>query len=155
MAFSLLALTSCAAVAAAGPAPRLVGESITYKTSPGPFCGRCDTILIVAGSDGQVRIEEGYWAGRYRDWRTKRRTIRVSTEQFGRFREVLAPYRPAGDLILNDRPACQTLVPDSDEVDVTWRGDDISRLKFYFGCDVETRSAMAGALREAPSTLGL
>lgn len=153
LALSLVALAGCVAIEEATPAP--AGETITYKTSSGPFCGRCDAITIVADSGGRVRIEEGHWAGRYRDWRTKRRTIQVSAEQIVRFRETLAPWRPAGELILAG-PACQTYVPDADEIDVTWHGGgDDARLHYDFGCDAKARSEMAKALRAAPAALGL
>jgi hypothetical protein len=146
-----LTLAGCATIASP-PSEEL----ITYETHPPPFCGKCDTIRVVAASDGRVRVERGHWAGLYRDWRIVRQDVRVTPEQFARFRETLAPYRPQDELRLNDQPPCKTFTPDLGEVSVSWRGRGAdARMAFNRGCERETRSAMAQALQAAPSALGL
>ena len=155
-AFLVFATSMVFAVCASQPARSEPGELITYETQPAPFCGRCDTIKLEASSDGRVRIERGHWAGRYRDWRIVRKTVRVTPEQFASFREALAPYRPDGELRLNDELPCKTLNTDQGGASVSWRGGGAdAHLAYNRGCDGEARAAMVKALEVAPSSLGL
>lgn len=64
-------ITGCASMKP--PADLPGGGLITYETSPGPFCGRCDTLKLTVASDGRVWIEHGWWAGAYSDWTINRR----------------------------------------------------------------------------------
>jgi len=129
---------------------------ITIESEPGPFCGRCDTVKIRALSDGQIWIEHGYWAGHYRDWRVERRHIHGSPERFAHFRGALLPYRPSGTLSLREKPPCETLWNDADGARVEWKdAGRTDKLLLNFGCDPETRKAMADAVRAAPDLLGI
>jgi hypothetical protein len=150
-------LSSCATVSRPPTAPLAASEElITLENEPGPFCGRCDNVKITALSDGRVWIEHGYWAGRYRDWRVERRLEHVSLESFTRFREALRPHRPSGELVLQGKPPCETFWNDLDGVRVEWRdGAKSDKLILNFGCDLETKQAMAEALRTAPDALGI
>lgn len=132
------------------------GSLITVESESGPFCGRCDKVKITALSDGQIWMEHGYWAGPYRDWRVERQHIQGAPERFARFRDALLPYRPTGTLALQDQPPCTTLWNDVDGARVEWKdakGSD--KLLLNFGCDPETRRAMADAVRAAPDLLGI
>ena len=150
----LLPVSGCATIPKAPPTP--AEQFITYETEPPPFCGRCDTIKIVASSDGFVRTERGHWAGSYQDWRIKRQTLQVTPEQFTRFREVLAPFRPERELLLDDRLPCMTFDPDQGGVSVLWHGaGGDARLTFNRGCEWGARTALVQALEAAPSILGL
>jgi hypothetical protein len=132
------------------------GELVTYETRPGPFCGRCDTLKISAASNGRVLIEQGYWAGDYRDWRVVRRSLRVKRAQFARFRSHLAPYRPVGEHWLRDQEGCTPFMTDMPEILVSWRGSGADgRLWFNLGCDPEKWAPLARALTTAPTHLGI
>jgi hypothetical protein len=149
-----LLATACVNLPAAPAAPD--GEIITYETVPGPLCGRCDSIKIVALSDGYVWIEAGHWAATYRDWVVQRRRVRVSAERYARFRAQLAPYRPAGELLLDEHSRCEDFWTDMREVTIAWRGGGAdARLRYNFGCDQATKAAMANALSGAPGLLGI
>ncbi len=137
-------------------AANTTSERITYATSQGPFCGRCESLKVVAAVDGRVSVERGHWAGRYKVWRVSRQMFRVLPEQVALFRERLAPYRPAGSVRMNELAQCNTLTDDLPEVSVTWSGPDRDdHLTFAFGCDFDTRVSMREALRDAPAALGL
>jgi hypothetical protein len=153
----LLALATCAAGPRAPAAPRTPGEElIAIESSPGPFCGRCETLKLTASSTGQVWIERGYWAGEYSIWQVRRRRVRVTPERFAQLREHLRPHRPQGELLLDRPEACSYFEDDAGEVRVEWRGGGgDSRLRYDFGCDGDTRRAMADALRRAPRPLGI
>jgi hypothetical protein len=144
----------CASVPVSPPTPG--GELISYETSPGPFCGRCDSIKLTAVSDGRVWIEHGRWYGDYTDWRVARRRVKVSPDQFAQFRQQLVAYRPAGDLALDGRESCAAFYTDMSEVTVAWRGGGAdASLRFNYGCDPEARAEMAAALAAAPKALGV
>jgi hypothetical protein len=131
-------------------------QGVTFETYTGPFCGRCDTTKITVANDGRVWIEQGYWAGDYRNLRTTRQQAQVSPEALNRFRARLDAYRPQGELILADQPPCAEFTTDTSGVHVTWRdeqGED--RLDYNFGCDGEARQAMAEALQTAPALLAI
>lgn len=153
----ILALPSCAYLSAppASPAPP-DGLLITLENQPGPFCGRCDNVKIIASSDGRVRIEHGYWLGKYSDWTVERSLRHVSLTVFAQFRDRLSSFRPSGTLSLNDQPQCKELATDFDGAEVQWRdATGNSRLILDFSCDPEARKAMANAIREAPNLLGI
>jgi hypothetical protein len=136
--------------------PSPTTELISYTTMPGPFCGSCDSVTITALSDGRVWIEHGYWAGEYKDWEKTIQHTRVSAEQFARFRGLLMPYRPTGDLWLRDKPPCATFWTDMPELKIVWRGGGRDgSLWFNYGCDPATHEAMIKAFDEAPSALGI
>lgn len=131
-------------------------QLIVLENSSGPFCGRCDHLKITALSNGRVWIEQGYWAGFYRDWRVKRRLVQTSPERFADFREALRPHRPKGQLALNGMPPCKTFMHDTSGVRVEWKDDTGSdELILVFGCDRETTRTMADAIIAAPGLLGI
>jgi hypothetical protein len=155
--FVILGLAGCAYFA---PSPRSPpspdGQLITLENRPGPFCGRCDNVKIIASSNGRVWIEHGYWLGQYSDWIVERSSRRVPVIAFAQFREKLSPFRPNGTLSLNDRPPCTELSTDFDGAEVRWLdATGSSRLVYDFSCDPKARETMANAIREAPKLLGL
>ncbi|WP_428682572.1 hypothetical protein [Sphingopyxis sp.] len=113
-------------------------------------------VKITAVSDGRVWIEHGYRTGKYRGWRLERQLEYVTPDKFARFVQALRPYRPKGELSLQDRPACQALWNDMDGVRVAWiDANGTDKLIFNFGCDTDSNRKMADALRAAPDLLGL
>ncbi|NEX94893.1 hypothetical protein [Caulobacter sp. 17J65-9] len=150
-----LLLASCASTP---PAPGPGVELITYKTSPGgPICEPCETLAFTAASDGRVWVERGYsLPGEHREWRTVRHRRQVTPEQFARFREALAAYRPVGERRMTDAPPCKTFTYDLAQVTLTWRGGGPDGLLQYdFGCDLEAPEDVPMALMIAPTLLGL
>jgi hypothetical protein len=131
-------------------------ELIVMENDPGPFCGRCDTVKLTVSSDGRAWIEHGYWAGNYRDRRVERRLEHVLPANLARFREHLRPYRPRGEISLQEKPACDVLWYDVDGVRVEWRdANRTDRLILNFGCDPAVHRRLAEALRVAPDLLGI
>jgi hypothetical protein len=129
-------------------------EWLSIETSPGPFCGRCDTTKIIVAYDGRAWIEQGHWAGSYKNWRVVRREAQVEAEALASFRARLEAVRPDGVLALIDTPPCEEYWEDNSEVIVVWhdqRGE--SRLHYNFGCDPETRRDLRLTLRASPGDL--
>lgn len=147
-------LAACA-LPAAQPQPG--AEVITYETSPGPFCGRCDALKLIVSSDGQMKIERGHWAGSYKDWRTVRTRRRISAIEFERFKARLAPYRPVGDLRLDQVPPCGGMTSDLASYHITWSGGGAANASLVFdnGCDFQARAAERTAIATAPEILGV
>jgi hypothetical protein len=108
-------------------------EWIAFDEQPPPFCGRCDCTRLVALGDGRVLIERGHWEGNYKDWRVSRRFVQVSSEQYDRFRETLAPYKPVRNTVPD--ADCAAYLTDQDGATVVWLDDgiEVSRV-FDFGC---------------------
>jgi hypothetical protein len=107
-------------------------------------------------NDGRVWIEQGHWAGEYRNWRSTRQEAQVSAENLSRFRARLDEYRPQGELILADQPPCATFDTDNSGVHIAWRDEQgLDRLDYNFGCEWEARRAMAEALKAAPALLSI
>ncbi|PXA93024.1 hypothetical protein DMC47_23000 [Nostoc sp. 3335mG] len=132
------------------------GTLISYETESGPFCGRCDSTKFSVGSDGRVWIEQGHWAGHYKQWTVYRRMVRVGPERADAFRRALEPYRPDGTLALNEQPPCKELWTDMGGISVSWiEGGKTSRLSYNFGCDPDVHAHMRAALAGAPATLGI
>lgn len=156
-AFCLLGIVALLSGCASSREPQRASEDrILYATSPGPFCGRCDSLKLTVWPDGRVSVERGHWAGRYTDWRVSRKSLKATPEQAALFRQLLAPYRPAGAVRFDGPPHCATLTDDLPGVGVTWleaRRED--HLEFSFGCDTETRSLVVEVLRGAPALLGV
>ena len=126
------------------------------ESSQGPFCGRCETLKITASSTGQVWIERGYWAGEYSIWQVRRRRVRVAPARFAKLRDHLRPHRPQGELLLDRPETCSFFEDDLGGVRVEWRGGGVdSRLRYNYGCDGDTRRALADALRTALRPLGI
>ncbi|HEX8365445.1 MAG TPA: hypothetical protein VF603_09200 [Allosphingosinicella sp.] len=154
----LSALAACATGPTAPAAPRTPDEElIIIETDPGgPACGRCDTFKLTASSTGRVWIERGYWAGEYDIWQVRRRRTRVARARVAALREHLRPLRPRGELLLDRPERCATFEDDVGGVRVEWRGGGAdSLLRYNFGCDGDTRRAMADTLRIAPRPLGI
>lgn len=123
-------------------------DRIAFEEQPPPFCGRCETTSFIALSDGRVMVEQGYWAGDYRNWRTRQRIIETTPEQYGRFREALAPYKPARSA---PPPDCATGLFDQDGAIVRWFEDGTEVYRYFdFGCldDPESNDAVRRALQE-------
>jgi hypothetical protein len=157
-AFIVVCLVPWLAVAVSGcagtPPPGAAAiERISFRPDPPPFCGRCETTTFTVAADGEVRIETGYWAGSYHDWRRQRTVKHVTAEQFAEFKRRLAPYKPTHDL-LQGEVGCRNYITDNDGAIVEW-SNGAERLKrvFDFGC-LDDR-AMNEAVRGAPGTLGL
>lgn len=148
-----IALGGCVTLPTTPPPP--ANELITYETMPGPFCGRCDTMKFAAASDGRVWVERGHWESSYSDWQVERYEVVRSPAEYAQFRVLIAPYRPPGELTLDDpSPQCSSFMTDLGEVAVTWRGGGTDAyLRYNYGCDPEKRAAMAEVLRSAPSIL--
>ena len=103
-----------------------------------------------------IRLTAPFWQGKYRNWRVERRLVQTTPERFASFREALSPYRPKGELSLQDKPPCHTFWFDVDGVRVEWQdASGTDRLLLNFGCDPESNRAMADALRAAPDLLGI
>jgi hypothetical protein len=155
-AFLLIAALSGAAQSLPADEDPNKGETISYKTQSAPFCGPCDTIALTVFWDGRVRVEHGYWAGHYQDWRVVRRTVRVPADRVAAFRARLAPYRPEGAQFLDDSPQCEEFLTDQHGVSIAWTGGGTSaRLIYNYGCDPTSRAAMAKALSTASDLLGI
>ncbi|MEZ6023764.1 MAG: hypothetical protein R3C16_10220 [Hyphomonadaceae bacterium] len=150
----IFALVSAGCAVSSTTEPPIDVRGVTFETYPGPFCGRCDTTKITVADDGRAWIEQGYWAGDYRDWRVTRREAQISAESLARFRARVDEYRPRGQLALDDQPPCQTFEADNSGINIAWRDErGADRLAYNFGCDSEVRRAMADALRTAPALL--
>lgn len=152
----LLVIAAASALAGACAQPSLIDiphdlDRITYETQPPPFCGRCESTTWTALSDGRVQIERGYWAGDYEDWRTNTRVIMIGPEQYRRFSEALAPYRPQQDT-QPDEGACLSGMYDQDGAVVRWREQGVEVFRsFDFGCVDDP--TMNDVVKRAPSLL--
>jgi len=134
--------------------PPTNAQWISLETSSGPFCGRCDSTKIFVLYDGGVWIEQGHWAGNYRDWRVHRRKSQVSPEALANFRARLDAFRPEGTRWLRDPEDCSSYWTDQPEVKIVWRDDKGDAPLWYnFGCDQEKFREMADALKSAPALL--
>ena len=141
---------SLAACVTVSPPPTIHGlpASISYET--GPCFGACPVYKVTVGADGQ-----GLFDGRRFTTVTGERRFVLSPAQYRAFAEHLAPLRPvSGSIRLDASPACTRMATDLPSASVTWRsGDEEQSLYYYFGCDMETRKAMAERLRAAPALL--
>lgn len=154
--FGAMALLVAACAATRRTSSPSTGELIVYETVPGPFCGRCDSMKLTVTADGLVSVERGHWAGRYKDWRVSKQTLRATPAQAALFRSRLAPYRPSGSVHFNGPPHCKLLTSDLPEVSISWsQPGQMDRLTFDFGCDTNAMTAMREALRDAPTALGV
>lgn len=130
--FMALLLTGCANPGLAEFRSQAT-EWIAFDEQTPPFCGRCDSTRLVALSNGRVLFERGHWEGNYRDWRASRRAVQVSSEQYARFREALAPYKPLRDAVPDAE--CADYITDQDGAIVVWLEDGIEVTRvFDFGC---------------------
>lgn len=152
----LAGATGCAAESMTVPPLDGLGEVIIYETSPGPMCGRCDTTKLTLAADGRIWVEHGYWAGEYRNWRTRVRVVQSTPEAFAQFRARLSPYRPVGRLWLRDADGCGTFLYDGSEVRLQWQGGPgRSELWFTDSCDPAVHAPMFEAVSLAIDSLGL
>jgi hypothetical protein len=156
LAGAVMMAASCATPVAPSP-DNLPGEAIVYETSPGPWCGRCDTLKITAAADGRIWVERGWWAGNYKNWRKKHEALTVTPERLAAFKALLDQHRPRGALWLREPgPNCEVFWSDSEERIVSWwgpKGED--KLWYNFGCDPETKAALRNDLKAAPEALGI
>ncbi len=145
-----MTLSACAGTP--GPGGDVI-ERISYRPEPGPFCGRCETTQFTVRADGEVRIETGYWAGSYRDWRRQRTVKRVTAAQFAEFKRRLAPYKLPHD-VMQGEVGCRDFISDNDGAMVEWSDGAVRVTRvFDFGC-LDDRT-MNEAVRGAPAALGL
>lgn len=144
-------LAGCASQAPLQPGPAL--EQISFRPRSPPFCGRCETINVLASADGQLVIERGNWAGIYRNWERRREVRQITPSQFAAFRGILEPYKPDQNAPVREE-ACANFITDNGGAIVEWIGGDgrLARV-FDFGC-LDDR-AMNEAVRSAPRALGL
>jgi hypothetical protein len=146
-----LAISACAT--STEPKSGLVGEIVTWENEVAPFCGRCDNLKLQIASDGRVWIEQGHWAGHYRDWRVHRSFAKITPERVSAFRAAIDPFRPAGLRSL-DGQSCKNLWSDMPGVWVSWKtGSATDELRANFGCVPEVSAEMAAALSRAPDLL--
>lgn len=128
-------------------------EQITFDPHPPPFCGRCETMKFVASADGVLRIETGYYAGHYKDWRRRREVRRITPEQFADFKARLAAYRGERDIVGGEE-GCRTYHTDDAGLRVAWASGSDRRVRvFDLGCQDDP--AMNKAVLAAPTVLGL
>lgn len=143
----ILALALTPASFAASPNGR-GAESITYT----PGCGYfpCRDYTVTVSADGT-----GWFTGR-RDTAVRgKHRFRVTKAEFAAFKQLLAPYRPARELLL-DGPGCREMATDQESVDVRWTGNGTpAHLSVYYGCDMTKNEKMFDALRRAPKLLPL
>ena len=153
--FSVLLLLAVQAGCATAPREQIGSgvERISYETQPPPFCGRCDSTIIMASANGRLVIETGHWAGRYRDWRRQRSVRQITPAQFEDFKRRLEPYRPAKGDVQGDT-GCTHFITDNDGVLVKWSGAGEPRIYLFdFGClDEKVRNQI---VRTAPAALGV
>lgn len=144
-------LAGCASRAPLQPGP--AAEQISFRPQSSPFCGRCATINVLAGADGQLVIERGHWAGNYCNWERRREVRQITPGQFAAFRGILEPYKPDQNTPVGEE-ACVNFITDTDGAIVEWIGGDrrLARV-FDFGCLDD--QAMNEAVRSAPRALGL
>ena len=126
------------------------GETITYAYSSSGLCLACASYTVTLGPDGQ-----GIFAGERNTGVVGERRFQATPDQVRRFVAQLQPYRPNGELLMNQTPPCKQLPTDQDSVDVRWQPALASpaHLGFYAGCDYERNRAMAAALFSAPDLL--
>ena len=149
-------LTACSTTSSELVLPENV-EWVSYESSPGPFCGKCETTKIIAAYDHRVWIERGYWAGDYEDWRISRTEPKASQKNLISFRNHLAQFRPNENRIIGiESPLCDDFFSDSNSLRITWHDKKGSVYLIYdFGCQGEDAHTLADALKAAPSLLNI
>lgn len=153
--YLVLAVGALAGCVSIGEPPNV--ERINYQYSPGPFCGRCDSRQFTVTVDDRVWIEDGHWAGRYRDWRVKRRVVPLPRGAFGAFKAAITPYRPTATIERQtDGEQCAVFLTDGDEIQITWTSgaSEVTRV-FESGCRDRDKIAAYDAVREAVAALAL
>jgi hypothetical protein len=144
---ALAALAGCAAAVPSAEAEPV--RSIAYET--GPCFGGCPVYRFIVRSDGS-----GTFEGRRFTAAEGTHEFSVTPDQFRAFAAHLEPLRPAdGSVNYSGPDMCGTLATDLPSVTVEWEtaGADMQRLYYYYGCDMETRRALAERLRKAPDLL--
>lgn len=128
-------------------------ERIAFEPMAPPFCGRCESTKFVVGADGVLRIETGYYAGHYRDWRRHREVRRVTPDQFADFKARLAPYREEANVVIGEA-GCRKYHTDDAGLRVEWVSGSERRVRIFdFGC--EDDPALNKIVLSAPGALGL
>lgn len=141
-----------AGVLAAGATPppaHDAPESITYET--GACYGTCAIYAVTVHADGS-----GLFVGRRYTTVKGRRRFRVTSNQYRIFAAQLAPLRPRSGAVRYDGPQlCADMATDLASADVKWHMRDGSEqeLYFYYGCDMDSKRAMADRLATAPDLL--
>lgn len=154
VALFVAAFCGCASVYKFGPISS--DEYIKYESHPPPFCGACDSTTIYVAYDGRVWIEQGWWEGDYRSWRTKRRQHMISADAVVAFRNILNSYRPEGDLFLRDAALCVSWSFDQGEIWMEWHdATSHDRLVVDESCVVSQWPDIQADLENAPTLLGI
>lgn len=150
MSKSLIVIASVFAAGATPPPAHDAGpESISYETDA--CFGACPVYTVTARADGT-----GVFQGRRYTAVKGRRKFRVTPSQYRIFAAQLAPFLPrSGAVHYNGAPLCAAMATDQASVDVKWHMPDGSEreLDFYYGCDMDSKRAMAERLAKAPDLL--
>jgi hypothetical protein len=154
-----LGIASCVSMPVVPSGP---GERITIEYDPGPFCGSCDTLKIIASSDGRAIWEHGYWRGKYSDWTEERHRLPFSPVQFEKLQAMLMPYRPSGEKWFraggnrNEEPTCEETYTDAPERRILWESTARKDLLWVdLGCDPDKNARLFEMLQSIPSMMGL
>jgi hypothetical protein len=142
-------LAGCATFSEAGPeAPASEAATIRYETSP--CFGTCPVYVLTVAPDGS-----GTFEGQRFTAVTGTRAFRASPAEVRAFRAALAPYRPAGERLMEPgSPDCGNAPTDMPSIDVRWSGaGGDAHLRHYQGCGGEGAQAMREGLRAAPMRL--
>lgn len=126
--------------------PPIAAEEIRYATAP--CFGSCPVYVVTVRPDGS-----GTFEGQRFTAATGTRTFQADPDGYRRFAAALAPYRPAGErLVQPGAPGCGNAPTDMPSTDVRWGGEAGAHLSFYRGCR-NGNEALADALQAAPETL--
>jgi hypothetical protein len=142
------------AVGLAGTAPvieRAEPERIQIETDAGYCWGDCDWYRIEVRSNGKATV----WVYHNEDL-VRRRWRTLTPQEFAAFEARLAPYRPVGDLFIDDdRDHCEKVATDMGGYHVQWDGrGSRSRLALNDGCIGKAVEPMRAALDSAVNSLG-
>lgn len=124
-------------------------ETIRFETTA---ChGRCPVLTVEVSSDGKAMFE-----GRAHTAVTGRRDFTVTPAQFADYRQRLAPFRPAGERLLDAAHCPGPVATDMPSIDVTWSGvGRPDRLVLYLGCDPDKNADLFDVVGRAPEALGI
>lgn len=141
-----------ASLAAAGAAQTRPGAPLETIRFESTACdGRCPAFVVEARSDGSATFE-----GRSNTAIIGRRDFTLTPAQFADYRQRLAPYRPAGERLLDSAHCPEPAASGFHTVDVRWTGPGRSdRLVLYFGCEMVWNAEFVDAVLEAPEALGI
>lgn len=126
------------------PPKPIADAAITYETAP--CFGTCPVYAVTIRPDGS-----GTFEGKRFTAVTGLRTFQATPQAYRDFAARLAPYRPAGERLIQPGGAgCGNAPTDMPSTDVRWNNG--AHLNFYRGCRSENE-ALAVALETAPTML--